>query len=87
MSAFECPGIAMPQPVDAPAEGFVACWRAGHECPRFVAEERIEDNYRTVSFRCPCCGQHGMSMAGPVDWDMPEPPESIHTYITLDGLL
>lgn len=81
--SFDCVGITMPQPQDAPEEGFVACWRAGHKCPRFVAYERVEGRMRGVSYRCPCCGEHGMSSWAPIEWDMPEPPENIRAGLIL----
>jgi len=61
-AAFTCPGHSMPQPADAPPEGYVACYRAGHECSSTTT--RTEDEHGGLSTRavCPCCGDgHGSS--------------------------
>jgi hypothetical protein len=64
MSAYTCPGLSMPQPADAPEEGYVACYVAGHEC---VTESvREEDEHGVLSeIRCRCCGDPHGSMYVP----------------------
>ena len=64
-SSFHCPGITMPQPAGAPAEGFVACYRAGHRCTSTTAE--TEDVYGGLDSRmfCPCCGDFQGSQSIP----------------------
>lgn len=56
---FACPGLSMPQPPDAPFEGYVACYRAGHQCTS--TNETVEDERGRESRNfCPCCGDwHG----------------------------
>ena len=70
MTDYTCPGLVMPQPADAPGEGYVACYRAGHECPPAVATTVEDDTSRTITVRCPCCGDFQGSMSVPLDWDM-----------------
>lgn len=65
---YKCPGITMPQPHGAPDEGYVACYRAGHECDR-TAETRIEkDGVVIVTYNCPCCGSLKGAHCHPVGW-------------------
>lgn len=67
-SLFACPGITMEQPQDAPAEGYVACYRAGHFCPPMVATVEEDAQGRLTAYRCPCCGDHGVSYYEPREW-------------------
>lgn len=67
IKVYECPGRAMDQPPGALPEGYVACYRAGHPCP---PKERIRTErpgFLTISYRCPCCGDGGMSFGMPLD--------------------
>jgi hypothetical protein len=83
---YDCPGITMQQPKGAPFEGYVACYRAGHTCPPFVALRTEGDTHIHVSYRCPCCGAHGMSMSTPREWgEPPSVPDSIRAGILLDA--
>jgi hypothetical protein len=66
--AYVCPGIDMDQPVDAPDEGYVACYRAGHMCPPKVALISENATHRTTVYRCPCCGDHGVMSCVPLEW-------------------
>jgi hypothetical protein len=54
----------MPQPPDAPPEGYVACYRAGHECTstHSITEDEHGRNGRVF---CPCCGRSYMSWFTP----------------------
>jgi hypothetical protein len=69
MTEYSCPGISMPQPPDAPYEGYVACYRAGHVCPPHVPHTTDRDGYRDTTYRCPCCGDSGFSYGRPIEWD------------------
>jgi hypothetical protein len=63
-AAFTCPGLSMPQPADAPPEGYVACYRAGHTCTSTVT--RTEDERGVATWvHCPCCGNSFSSMYMP----------------------
>ncbi|MGW4484293.1 hypothetical protein ACWEOE_10695 [Amycolatopsis sp. NPDC004368] len=55
MSEFTCPGLLLPQPEDAPPEGYVACYRAGHVCDPTKVEKSDEKGTCT-EYRCRCCG-------------------------------
>jgi len=66
---YDCPGIAMDQPAGAPHEGYVACYKAGHECPPKERIRKESDGFVTVSYRCPCCGDGGTSFGMPVEWE------------------
>lgn len=62
---FTCPGLSMPQPADAPYEGYVACYIAGHKCISTVT--RTEDAATvTTKGHCGCCGDLHYSMCEPV---------------------
>lgn len=65
---YTCPGIAMEQPADAPFEGYVACYRAGHVCPPAVAIRTESHGAVTTTRRCPCCGDFQGAMTTPKDW-------------------
>ena len=81
MSDYACPGLAMTQPAGAPDEGYVACYRAGHECPPAAAVTVEDDTHRTTTVRCPCCGDFQGSMSVPIDWDMTTtPPRMMSTW-------
>lgn len=69
IKAYDCPGIAMDQPEGAPEPGYVACYRAGHTCPP-KESIRTEDDYGvTIRYRCPCCGDGGMTFMVPKEWE------------------
>jgi hypothetical protein len=53
---FTCPGLSMPQPADAPPEGYVACYRAGHTCTSTVTRTDTEHGGVATRVHCPCCG-------------------------------
>ncbi len=77
--SYDCKGRNMPD------DEFVACYRAGHSCPPFVAEHSESDTHITISYRCPCCGQHGVSTCTPREWGKPPPiPVWIRAGIVLD---
>jgi hypothetical protein len=65
---FTCPGRLMPQPADAPGEGYVACYRAGHHCPPKVGYRTETEEFVTCTYRCPCCGDFGGSWGMPKGW-------------------
>lgn len=67
---FTCRGRTMGQPQDAPDEGYVACYRAGHSCPPKVAVVEEDAQGRLTTYRCPCCGcgDHGISYYEPREW-------------------
>lgn len=54
---FTCPGLNMPQPTNAPPEGYVACYRAGHECTSTCTETTTDDGGLERWVHCPCCGE------------------------------
>jgi hypothetical protein len=69
VSEYTCPGRDMPQPPAAPAEGYVACYRAGHSCPPKVAiRTELEDGGIKTVYRCPCCGDFGGASFMPASW-------------------
>lgn len=59
---FKCPGLSMQQPKDAPPEGYVSCYRAGHKCE--VAVEYDADGKGSRTF-CGCCGTRYFSVRMP----------------------
>lgn len=64
MTTYTCPGMSMPQPADAPEEGYVSCYIAGHECQS--ESVRTEDERGLLSeIRCRCCGELYGSMYVP----------------------
>lgn len=67
MNFFECPGIGMPQPLNAPPEGYVACYVAGHECQSTVKATEDESSVTHRCF-CQCCGRSYWTMSGPREW-------------------
>jgi hypothetical protein len=62
---YTCPGRAMAEP-----EGYVACYRAGHACPPKVALVEVNDFSRVTRYKCPCCGDGGVSFSIPHEWDI-----------------
>lgn len=75
--SYICPGRDMPD------DEYVACYRAGHACPPYEAVRWDDDTHRHVSYRCPCCGQHGTTVVIPKDWG--EPP-AVHLNVR-EGLI
>lgn len=63
--SYQCPGIALPQPPGAPPEGYVDCYKAGHHCPSKVAVLTETERGTITSYRCPCCGDRGVSFFAP----------------------
>ena len=66
---YDCAGILMDQPPGAPEPGYVACYRAGHPCPPKERIRKERDGFVTISYRCPCCGDGGMSFGIPAEWE------------------
>jgi hypothetical protein len=54
-SKYPCVGLTMPQPPNAPYEGFVACYRGGHPC-NVTVETTETGTDTTTERRCRCCG-------------------------------
>jgi hypothetical protein len=65
---FSCPGLAMPQPPDAPSEGYLACYRAGHDCG-FETTVVETEMHITTTGRCPCCGDFKWQIGQLRTWD------------------
>lgn len=65
---FTCPGRDLPQPKGAPPEGYVACYRAGHDCPPAVALVEETETHRHTEYRCPCCGDFKGAQGIPKEW-------------------
>jgi hypothetical protein len=79
MSDYPCPGRELPD------DERLACYRAGHKCPQYVAERRWTESTVSLSYRCPCCGAHGTTVCVPLEWGvLPTVPENLRSGIVLD---
>lgn len=63
---YQCAGLVLP------ADEWVPCFRAGHTCPAYQANRTVARGFVTVTYRCPCCGDHGSSVCQPVEQGEPE---------------
>ena len=63
MTAYSCPGLVVQS-----SDEYRPCYRAGHGCPRFVAQVTETVTHLVTAWRCPCCGSRGFVSARPWAW-------------------